>query len=189
MRFDVEANGRRHLVEARRGASGWLVSFDGRQLSADVTKIGGRWSLLLGPAEAAPLHAGPPEGGPHHAGRPFRSYDIAIEARAGSERVVHIDGRSIRVSLAGGRAGRGGHRDGHLHTAAGPVRVESPMAGRIIKVLVSAGDAVDARQGLVVVEAMKMENELRAPRAGTVTDMRVVAGAAIDAGTVVCVIE
>ena len=69
------------------------------------------------------------------------------------------------------------------------MRVDSPMAGRIVRVLVSAGDAVEARQGLVVVEAMKMENELRAPRAGTVTDVRVVVGAAIDAGTVVCVIE
>jgi biotin carboxyl carrier protein len=121
--------------------------------------------------------------------RPFSSYDIAIETRAGSERVVHVDGRSIRVSLASGRAGRSGRRDGHPHAAAGPVRVESPMAGRIIRVLVRAGDVVKARQGLVVVEAMKMENELRAPRGGTVTDVRVVVGAAIDAGIVVCVIE
>jgi biotin carboxyl carrier protein len=63
------------------------------------------------------------------------------------------------------------------------------MAGRIVRVLVSVGDAVEARQGLVVVEAMKMENELRAPRAGTVTDVNVGVGASIDAGTVVVVIE
>jgi biotin carboxyl carrier protein len=127
-------------------------------------------------------------GGPPF-GRPFRSYDIAIESRGGSERVVHVDGRSMRVSLAGGRAGRGGRRDGHAAAAAGPLRVDSPMAGRIVRVLVSVGDAVEARQGLAVVEAMKMENELRTPRAGTVTDVRVVVGSAIDAGTVVCVIE
>jgi biotin carboxyl carrier protein len=183
----VETNGHRHSVIARRGADGWLVSFDGRQLSADVTKIGGRWSLLLGPAEAA-HHASPSGNGPH-VGRAFSSYDVAVETLAGSERVVHVDGRSFRISLAAGRAGRAGRRDRHCHAATGPVRVASPMAGRIVKVLVSLGDVVEARQGLVVVEAMKMENELRAPRAGTVTDVRVVAGSAVDAGTVVCVIE
>jgi biotin carboxyl carrier protein len=63
------------------------------------------------------------------------------------------------------------------------------MPGRIVKVLVTAGDAVAARQGLVVVEAMKMENELRAPRPGTVTDVRVREGMSVDANAVLVVIE
>jgi len=189
VRFDVEANGHRHSVEARRGPHGWLVSLDGRQLSADVTSIDGRWSLLLGPGDAGDdTGAGPAEAG-RYVGRSFRSYDVAIEACAGSERIVHVNGRSIRVSLAGGRAGRVSRRDGHVGAASGPAPVESPMAGRIVKVLVSVGDAVEVRQGLAVVEAMKMENELRAPRAGTVTDVRVAAGASIEAGAVVVVIE
>jgi biotin carboxyl carrier protein len=63
------------------------------------------------------------------------------------------------------------------------------MPGRIVKVLVNEGDAVTARQGVVVVEAMKMENEVRAPRAGTVKEVRVVQGALVEARTVLLVIE
>jgi biotin carboxyl carrier protein len=67
--------------------------------------------------------------------------------------------------------------------------VLAPMAGRIARVLVKAGDAVTARQGLVVVEAMKMENELRAPRAGIVTDVRAAEGALVEANAVLVIIE
>jgi biotin carboxyl carrier protein len=63
------------------------------------------------------------------------------------------------------------------------------MPGRIARVLVNAGDTVAARQGLVVVEAMKMENELRSPRAGTVSEVRVAAGALVEANAVLIVIE
>ena len=71
----------------------------------------------------------------------------------------------------------------------GPQRVAAPMPGKIVKVLVQPGDAVEARQGLVVVEAMKMENELRAQRPGTVTDVRVQEGMSVEAGTVLVVVE
>jgi biotin carboxyl carrier protein len=62
------------------------------------------------------------------------------------------------------------------------------MPGRIVKVLVRPGDAVEARQPLVVVEAMKMENELRAPKAGTVTEVRVTEGSLVEARTVLVVV-
>ena len=70
----------------------------------------------------------------------------------------------------------------------GPIAIASPMPGRVVRVLVTPGAAVVARQGLVVVEAMKMENELRAPRAGTVAEVRVREGATVDANTVLVVI-
>jgi biotin carboxyl carrier protein len=63
------------------------------------------------------------------------------------------------------------------------------MPGRVVKVLVAPGDAVAARQGLVVVEAMKMENELRAPRAGRVSEVRVHEGAPVEANTVLIVLS
>jgi biotin carboxyl carrier protein len=63
------------------------------------------------------------------------------------------------------------------------------MPGRVLKVLVKVGDLVTARQGLVVVEAMKMENELRAPAAGTVAEIRAVEGALVDANAVLVVLE
>jgi len=62
------------------------------------------------------------------------------------------------------------------------------MPGKVVRVLVGAGETVAARQGLVVVEAMKMENELRAPRAGTVRDVRAVEGASVEAGALLLTI-
>jgi biotin carboxyl carrier protein len=61
------------------------------------------------------------------------------------------------------------------------------MPGRVVKMLVTPGEAVVARQGLVVVEAMKMENELRAPRAGTITEIKVREGASVEANVVLVV--
>jgi biotin carboxyl carrier protein len=63
------------------------------------------------------------------------------------------------------------------------------MPGRVVKLLVRVGDEVGARQGVVVVEAMKMENELRAPRDGRVVEVRVTEGASVDANAVLVVIE
>jgi biotin carboxyl carrier protein len=63
------------------------------------------------------------------------------------------------------------------------------MPGKIVRVLVKAGDDVTARQGLVVVEAMKMENELRAARNGRVRELSVAEGQSVDAGAVLLVVE
>ena len=63
------------------------------------------------------------------------------------------------------------------------------MPGKIVKVLVKPGDAVEPRQGLVVIEAMKMENELRATRGGRVKDVHVAEGDLVEAGRLLTVIE
>ena len=82
---------------------------------------------------------------------------------------MHVNGQAVPVLDR-----RSARASGALDAVAsapgtGPRSIVSPMPGRIVKVLVKAGDTVAAHQGLVVVEAMKMENELRAPRAGRVT--------------------
>jgi biotin carboxyl carrier protein len=63
------------------------------------------------------------------------------------------------------------------------------MPGKVVRVLVKAGDAVTARQPVVVVEAMKMENELRASRDGTVAEIHVREGMSVDAGALLLVIQ
>jgi biotin carboxyl carrier protein len=73
--------------------------------------------------------------------------------------------------------------------ASGPQRVTAPMPGKVVRVLVKPGDAVAARQPVVVVEAMKMENELRAGREGTVSDVQVREGMSVDAGALLLVIQ
>jgi len=76
-----------------------------------------------------------------------------------------------RVALAAQRSREG----------TGPLDVRAPMPGKIVKVHVKAGDAVSAGQGLIVIEAMKMENELRAPREGTVGKVTASEGQAVEA--------
>lgn len=166
MRFEVETARQRRTIDVRRsGAGGWTVTVDGRPVSVDFSRAGDRWSMLLGGA----------------------SYEVAIEPRRQGRRIVHVNGHVVPVTLrVPGRGRSGSHSDGP--SATGPVSIVAPMPGRVVKVLVAPGDAVLAHQGLVVVEAMKMENELRAPRAGTVADVRVREGTPVDANAVLVVI-
>ena len=167
----IQLDGRLHAVTVVRDRTGnqepgtWNLTVAGRTLAASVVERGGRWSLLIG----------------------RRSHDVAIERRAGGERLVHVDGRPVPLTVieGGGRGALG--RRGGSGTAAR--QVTAPMPGRIVKVLVNPGEVVAERQGLVVVEAMKMENELRAPRAGTVTEVRVREGGSVEAHAVLVVLE
>jgi biotin carboxyl carrier protein len=82
-----------------------------------------------------------------------------------------------------------------LHGAPGDVavpgeqRVLAPMPGRVLRVLVKAGDQVVARQGLVVVEAMKMENELMSPKDGCIREVAVSEGESIESGRLLVIVE
>lgn len=72
---------------------------------------------------------------------------------------------------------------------AGPAPIKAPMPGLIVRINVKPGDAVEAGQGVVVMEAMKMENELRATAAGTVRSVEVVAGQAVEKGALLVALE
>jgi biotin carboxyl carrier protein len=203
VRFEVETGGRRRTIDLSRSGADWIVRVDARQLSASLAQAGARWSLLLRQLESEPLASRPIHGGL------ASSHEIAIEPRPRGVRVVHVDGREVTVAILDPRSRAA--RDRGPADAAGPpgrrlVRrsaqgeggsarreggsvVVSPMPGRVVKVLVAPGDDVAARQGLVVVEAMKMENELRAPRAGRVSEVRVREGAPVDANTVLIVLS
>lgn len=71
----------------------------------------------------------------------------------------------------------------------GAVKIKSPMPGKILRIMVSLGDQVSEGQGLLVVEAMKMENELKSPKNGIVTEINVTAGASVESGASLLVIE
>jgi biotin carboxyl carrier protein len=83
---------------------------------------------------------------------------------------------------------RSAHAEGALH-GHGQATIVAPMPGRVVRVLAAAGDDVEARQPVIVVEAMKMENELRAPRAGRIKEIVVTPGTSVEAGRVLAVIE
>ncbi len=71
----------------------------------------------------------------------------------------------------------------------GPVKILAPMPGKVVSVSVCVGDQVSAGQGVMVVEAMKMENELRSPRAGVVQAIEAIVGQAVECGAVLCVVQ
>jgi biotin carboxyl carrier protein len=181
VRFEVETGRRRRTIDVKQSGSGWAVTVDGRPLFVDFVPTGAGWSMLVRKAEADERSRS------RVAGLHGVSREVAIESRGPGPRLVHVDGHSVLVTLhpPGRRHSRSG--DGGTDSA-GPVAVLAPMPGRVVKVLVTPGSAVVARQGLVVVEAMKMENELRAPRAGTVAEVRVREGAPVDANAVLVVI-
>ena len=108
-----------------------------------------------------------------------RSYDVTIVPDAGGQLSVLVGATPCTVMLNGGRRRRHSDDSG---AGDGPDRVTAPMPGKVVRVLVGAGDAVRARQPLAVVEAMKMENELRAGRDGIVAAIHVKEGASVDAG-------
>jgi biotin carboxyl carrier protein len=194
MIVEVEVGGQRRKV----GISPGGVTLDGRAITVDVARVGLRWSLLIGPAAAGrdareDTGAGSvsQEAGAAYS-RPWKSYEVAIARQPGGETIVHVNGRLVPVVIAGSAATFGARV---LATRAkprgegGPQRVQAPMPGRIVEVLVAVGDTVAARQGLVVIEAMKMENELRSPKAGRVSEVRVVTGASVEAHAVLVVVE
>jgi biotin carboxyl carrier protein len=101
--------------------------------------------------------------------------------------VVLIGSVAVAVTM-NGRV-RGAWRQARGAAGSGPLRIVAPMPGKVVRILVKAGDAVRARQPVVVVEAMKMENELRADRDGTVAEIHTAEGMSVDAGALLIVIQ
>ena len=124
------------------------------------------------------------------ASTPSRSIDAAFASRPeAGDYDVHLDGRTIPVRIRpAGSLGRH-NREGSGAQATGPQHVASPMSGKVVRVLVKPGDNVKGHQGLVVVEARKMEIELRAARDGRVREVAVAEGQSVDAGAVLMVVE
>jgi biotin carboxyl carrier protein len=103
------------------------------------------------------------------------------------ESAVHVGGQRFAYAIADPRSLKA--RRGRAGGATGPVAIKAPMPGRIVRLLVAVGDAVEAHQGILVIEAMKMQNELKSSKAGRITDIRYRPGDAVAVGEVLAVIE
>jgi biotin carboxyl carrier protein len=111
--------------------------------------------------------------------------EAGVVAR-GDSWAVALGGRTHRLRLLDERALRTGARGG---VDTGEREVRASMPGKVVAVLVEVGAAVEAGTGLLVIEAMKMENEIASPRAGTVRELRVQPGQAVEAGELLAVVE
>jgi biotin carboxyl carrier protein len=164
-RFTAVVGDATHQLEVLPLGDGrFEVSIDGRARVVDSRETGpGTFSLLIDHATA----------------------EVSVLAR-GDQFAVAVDGRTHRLRLLDERALR---QRGGKDVAAGSREVRAVMPGKVVAVLVQPGATVEPGQGLLVIEAMKMENEIAAPRGGTVQEIRVSPGQAVEAGEILAIVE
>jgi biotin carboxyl carrier protein len=177
MTFEVELRGRTRMVSIERAAAGkYRVILDGDAHEVDAARVGIHGlSMLVDGEHGVSREIQVTPRGDHRPGM------------QNGELLVTIDGRTVPVTVDGRRT----RRASGDAAAGGPGEqaVVAPMPGRVVRVLVTAGDAVEHRQGVLVVEAMKMENELTSPKKGRVKSISVTPGTSVEAGRVLLVVE
>ena len=165
MKFEVVINGARRTVEIERYDNRWRISLDGDNIDADAVEIAPNIFCIL-------LNG--------------NSHEVRITPTAVGALTLQTGHQEFTAEVIDPRAWRG-RRHGALE-AEGRQQVLAPMPGKIVRVLVQAGEKVEAGQGLLVVEAMKMQNEIRSPKSGTVERLLAKEGQPVNAGEVLCVV-
>ena len=166
MRYTAIVDGEERLVEVTPGGNGIRVSIGDEVLDVDAVRLQGcALSLLVG----------------------TRSYRCDIDPGKDGKIAVLVNGHVHRLEILDERRLRMRRASGKF-SLEGPQRIDAPMPGKVVRVLVKAGDEVQEGQGLLVVEAMKMENELKSPKAGKVTELHAVEGAAVESGAKLAVV-
>jgi biotin carboxyl carrier protein len=165
VRYEVDINGRVLQVDVHRVNGCFVVTVDGHEWTIDAARVDAHTlSLLVGSS----------------------SQEVTITPdTVPGQLTVGIRGVPLSATLNGRRRWSHGEEGG---AGGGPQRLTAPMPGKIVRVLAKVGTAVQPRQPLVVVEAMKMENELRAIRNGVVSEVLVQEGQSVDAGTLLLVV-
>jgi biotin carboxyl carrier protein len=188
MQYAVEVNGRVRQVVVRRQDGKWVVDVDGRVWTVDAVPAAGHaLSLLVTETTEAGLKAGTTQGGLSGFG-PTLSHEVTLAGDAVTGLMnVHIGPSVVPVALNGRR--RSGRKEEGALSGSGPQRLLAPMPGKVVRVLVKKGDPVRARQPIAVIEAMKMENELRSGRDGVIAELPVTGGQSVEAGTLIAVVS
>ena len=170
MLYAVEVNGRVRQVAVRRKDGALVVEVDGQAWAVDAVPVGGHGLSLLVSGLGRTL-----------------SHDVTLAGDAATGHTnVYVGSFVVPVALNGRR--RSGRKEDGAHSGSGPQRLLAPMPGKVVRVLVKRGDPVRARQAIAVIEAMKMENELRAGRDGVVVELPVTGGQSVEAGTLIAVV-
>lgn len=166
MMFHLEIGGRTCQVEVEPADTPgqWRIRVDGQPVETDAH--------LVRPGVLSLLIAG-------------QSYRIVLDPDT-TDPALHVGAQRIPYRIDDPRSLRSRRR--HAGTE-GPVTLKASMPGRVVRVLVEKGDAVAAQQGVLVVEAMKMQNEMKSPRDGRIRELRVSAGDTVSAGDVLVIIE
>ena len=163
MRISARVGARVHEIAVERHDGTYVVEVDGVRREVDSRKLEGDFYTIL------------VEG---------RSYEVSVEHNGDRYFVRHGAAEQVVTLTDPGRTAREANAVQH-----GAADVVTVMPGKVVRVLVHAGEQVREGQGLVVVEAMKMENEITSPKSGTVSRVDVKPGVAVEAGAVLVVVE
>lgn len=164
MTYDVSIDGKNYRLELNRSDGRWSCRLDGREVEIDA--------VLVRP-DVLSLRIG------------NKAHEIKSE-HVGGELHLWVGNVRYAAEVRDPRSFRG---RGRLVDDSGPKKLIAPMPGKVVRVLVSVGVEVEAGAGVVVVEAMKMQNEIKSPKKGTIQKILVSEGAAVNAGDVLAIVE
>jgi biotin carboxyl carrier protein len=164
MTYDVTIDGKNYLLDLNRTNGRWSCRLDGRELEVDA---------VLARPNVLSLRIG------------NKVFEVKCE-RVGGDLHLWVGSIPFAVDVRDPRSLRGRVRAVDDH---GPKKLTAPMPGKIVRVLVDQGNPVEAGAGVLVVEAMKMQNEIKSPKKGTIQKILVSEGTAVNAGDVLAIVE
>jgi biotin carboxyl carrier protein len=165
MIYEVKVAEKTHRVELNKDGEVWQCTLDGRKMPLDVISTeSGVLSVLIN----------------------GRSYEVKQESTAEATNIV-IGGQRFPAEVRDPRSLRSRRSSGA--GASGPQKLKAPMPGKVVRILTPVGTQVQQGQGVIVIEAMKMQNELKSPKNGVVSKIAVVEGAAVEAGQALAEVE
>ena len=165
MIYNVAIDATEHRLDLRLAAGRWRCLLDGREVAVDA--------VLARPDVLSVVVEG-------------RAYEIRRE-RVGAGLRIWVGGQAYTAEVRDPRSLRG--RKERADHGKGVQHLVAPMPGKVVRFLVGENSAVEAGQGIVVVEAMKMQNEIKSPKKGIVLQLAVAEGAAVNAGDVLAIVE
>ena len=166
MKYEVLLAGKTRVVEFTQENGAWKISLDGNPLDANAVEVAPNiFSVLLN----------------------GDSHQIRIAPRPDGTLTLHTGLAEYHAEVTDPRSWRG-RRHGAVE-AEGRQQVTAPMPGKVVRLLVQQGDSVEAGQGLLVVEAMKMQNEIRSPKSGKIEKLFAKEGQPVNAGEVLLWVE
>ena len=164
MLYDITIDGKKYRLDLNRADGRWSCRLDGREFEIDA---------ILTRPDVLSLRIGD------------RAYEVKSE-RVANDLHLWVGSTCFAVEVRDPRSLRGRTRAGDDH---GPRKIAAPMPGKVVRLLVHEGDEVEPGSGVAVVEAMKMQNEIKSPKKGTIQKILVSEGAAVNAGDVLAIVE
>jgi biotin carboxyl carrier protein len=160
--YEIQVGGKSHRLELKETDAGWHCVLDGKEVPVDAAQTDCHtMSLLIG--------------------------NESFEVRREPDGKLFIRGVRYETSVEDPRSWRGKRR--RAGATEGPQKLTASMPGKIVRVLAHEGDKISAGQGIAVIEAMKMQNEIKSPKEGTLKKLLVHAGVNVNAGEVLAIVE